>query len=115
MTGTGTPYAVAHERALSSHRLHENPTAPLETSTASDAQLLRDIEETLHASGYLYLRRLTVTVSGGTVLLQGKVPTYYLKQLAQAAALATEGVEEVTNEIEVICPNLPPAYSRSSA
>jgi osmotically-inducible protein OsmY len=54
------------------------------------------------AVGYPQLFAISVSVHGGQVTLDGEVPTYYLKQVAQTAALAVPGVESVENEIVVI-------------
>lgn len=39
-----------------------------------------------------------------TVVLRGRVPSFYHKQLAQIAVTGLPGVERIVNEIEV-CPN----------
>jgi osmotically-inducible protein OsmY len=55
----------------------------------------------LQNCGHESLRRLQVTESARTVTLQGSVPSYYLKQLAQSTALSVEGVARVVNETVV--------------
>jgi hypothetical protein len=50
----------------------------------------------LRATGYLSLRAVKASVSGRVVILQGRVPTYYMKQLAQAAAMDVADVRERT-------------------
>jgi hypothetical protein len=44
---------------------------------------------------------LTVQVLDGGVLLRGRAPTYYLKQLAQEAVFGAGGFSLVANKIEV--------------
>jgi osmotically-inducible protein OsmY len=48
------------------------------------------------------LRSIEVTPVVDGVRLAGTVSTYHLKQLAQSLAMATDGVSNVTNEMEVI-------------
>jgi osmotically-inducible protein OsmY len=48
------------------------------------------------------LRVVQVSVCGRVVILQGQVPSYNLKQAAQAAALAVLGIEELRNDLEVV-------------
>jgi osmotically-inducible protein OsmY len=74
---------------------------------AARAQYLEDfclaerIERALCASGYGPLRDLGVAVHARLVILRGRVPTYYLKQLAQATALAVPGTYQVRNDLDV--------------
>lgn len=70
-------------------------------SQKTDKQLHNRVLETLHISGYLPLRKLSVIAHEGHVALHGRVPTYYLKQLAQCAAMSVRGVESIKNNVEV--------------
>jgi osmotically-inducible protein OsmY len=56
---------------------------------------------TLRATGYGPRRDLEVTVHERLVIAGGRVPSYYLKQVAQAIALAVQGVEQARNDLEV--------------
>jgi hypothetical protein len=47
------------------------------------------------------LRRLVVTVSEGEVVITGKVPSYYLKQLAQETLRPALGHRRLLNRVEV--------------
>jgi osmotically-inducible protein OsmY len=49
------------------------------------------------------LRRLVVTVSDGEVVITGRVPSYYLKQLAQETVRPALGRRTLSNRVEV-CP-----------
>jgi osmotically-inducible protein OsmY len=53
------------------------------------------------ASAYLALRDVSCTISDGVACLQGDLPTYYLKQVAQEIAGSIDGVRLVMNRIEV--------------
>jgi osmotically-inducible protein OsmY len=55
----------------------------------------------LQSSGYFPLTRLECRVSKGIVELSGGVPTFFLKQVAQAKALQLEGVKGIRNEVVV--------------
>src|SRR6478672_10178483 len=46
-------------------------------------------------------------ISGGVVVLPGKVPGFYLEQLAQATVLAVPGVEVLRNVLRVNAPGQP--------
>ena len=37
----------------------------------------------------------------GVIVLQGKVPSYYLKQMAQDTVMAVPGVEVLLNELQI--------------
>jgi osmotically-inducible protein OsmY len=68
---------------------------------ARDIQLRASVLDALKAMPYAALRNLTCRVSEGTAEITGTVPTFYLKQLAQAAVLQLSGVRIVRNLIEV--------------
>ncbi len=60
------------------------------------------VEQRLGASGYLALRRIHCECEDGVLSLRGRVPSQYLKQVAQTIAAAVEGVHRVENRIEVV-------------
>ena len=41
------------------------------------------------------------------LVLRGCLPSYYLKQIAQEAVAALEGVERIDNQIQVVTPASP--------
>ena len=55
----------------------------------------------LRLSGYSPLQDVSCDVRGGSVRLIGRLPSYYLKQVAQAIVAEVEGVRLVVNRIEV--------------
>ena len=61
----------------------------------------RRIQEELRRSPYSCIRQLQCDYHEGVVTLRGRVPSYYLKQLAQSIARRTDGVEEVADRIDV--------------
>ena len=66
-------------------------------------------ESHLRSNSYLALKNISCEFREGVLILKGNVPTYYLKQVAQAVVAPTVGVERILNEIEVI----PPAGGRA--
>jgi osmotically-inducible protein OsmY len=63
--------------------------------------LARRIEDRLRRSGYLALREVACDTRGGVVRLRGCLPSYYLKQIAQATVSEVEGVRQIINRIKV--------------
>jgi osmotically-inducible protein OsmY len=59
------------------------------------------VARALCATGYGSLRGIAVTVRDRVVILEGRVPSYYLKQVAQAAARAVPGGYQIRNDLEV--------------
>lgn len=51
---------------------------------------------------YWTIRRLTCDCRDGVLVLRGELPSFYYKQLAQAAVKGIAGVTQVVNEIQVI-------------
>lgn len=66
-----------------------------------DVSLSFNVTRALCATGYVQLRGVKVALNGEVILLRGSVPSYYMKQLAQAAALVVPGVREIRNELNV--------------
>lgn len=82
-------------------------TSPIDVSLLPDdsrraKQFAEDVHLALLATGQMWLRKIAIAATGrGTVVLQGQVPTYYLKQMAQSVALAVAGVTSLENQITV--------------
>ena len=72
------------------------------TPTPTDDEILESrVNRVLAASGYAVLRQIRVSSRGGCVHLEGCVPSYYLKQLAQVMARRAEGVNWICNDLVV--------------
>jgi BON domain-containing protein len=68
--------------------------------------------ERLQSAGYLALRNVSCKVHEGVVHLHGRVPSYYLKQVAQTVISDVEGIYGIVNHIEVDAPPRCPAFWR---
>jgi osmotically-inducible protein OsmY len=55
----------------------------------------------LQSSGYAALRRLQCQVTEGVVIVHGIVPSYFLKQMAQTVIQQLDGIQRMTNLVEV--------------
>ncbi len=64
-------------------------------------QLVARIRRTLRLSGYAALSQIRIVVERGHVRLEGQVPTYFLKQVAQSQVLSLEEVKFVSNNLVV--------------
>jgi osmotically-inducible protein OsmY len=67
----------------------------------SDSDIETQIKEKLHFTQHAALRCVTYSIDGDNVVLFGRVPSYYLKQLAQVKVATVPGIERVDNRIEV--------------
>jgi osmotically-inducible protein OsmY len=88
---------------------HEAKDAPDETPSllshsVVDLDLAERIRRALNATGYSPLRAIEVAVHDGQISLRGRVPSYFMKQIAQATVMAVPGVGELCNELDVIRP-----------
>ena len=68
-----------------------------------DRKLMDAVVKALRATGHAALRSLDIEICGGAIVLWGRVPNYYQKQLAQEAAQKVGGVQGITNGLEVVC------------
>jgi osmotically-inducible protein OsmY len=66
-----------------------------------DLQVRAAVVDALRSMPYAALRNLKCSVLEGTAEITGTVPTFYLKQLAQAVVLQLGGVRTVRNLVEV--------------
>ena len=55
----------------------------------------------LEKTGHGWLRRIVVVAEAELIVLQGRVPSFYLKQMAQVTVMAVPGIELVRNDLEV--------------
>ena len=63
------------------------------------------IRRRFQRSPYLPLRKIGCHLHNGVLSLCGRVPTYYLKQLAQTIGSSFQGVREISNELQVDFPD----------
>jgi len=61
----------------------------------------RAAEARLHHAPYFELHRVACEFDGGVLTLRGRVPSYYLKQMAQALLDKLEGVLRLDNQLDV--------------
>ena len=67
----------------------------------TNAVLVPEPAAVMTSSPLPQLRRLVVTVSDGEVVITGRVPSYYLKQLAQETVRPALGSRTLHNRVEV--------------
>ena len=72
-----------------------------------------DVELALRGTGYLALRKLAVVVRDGVVVICGRVPNYYMIQMANTAATCVAGVRQVRLALDVTCVS-PPNHRREA-
>ena len=61
--------------------------------------------EKLQGSSYSGVKRISCQCRQGVLTLRGAVPTYSMKQLAQAVVSMVDGVEQIVNCVEVVDPS----------
>lgn len=73
----------------------------VQTRISTDKRAADEAQRGLQASSYPALRRISCEHHEGMLVLRGKVPTFYMKQLAQEAVRKIEGVGAIVNSLEV--------------
>jgi osmotically-inducible protein OsmY len=68
----------------------------------NDEALQKTAVSLLKESGYSAVARLECRVDHGVVELAGVVPSFYLKQVAQAVIQRLERVQGIRNEVQVL-------------
>ena len=67
-------------------------------------RILHAAESKLDDSSHLFRRTITCRYAHGVLRLDGKVPSFYLKQMAQSLMQDIDGVEQVDNALIVANP-----------
>jgi osmotically-inducible protein OsmY len=65
-------------------------------------QIAAMAKDRIRQDSHLSIQRIWCECDGRRLYLRGQVPSFYLKQLAQAAVSGLDGVSQVVNEIEVL-------------
>jgi osmotically-inducible protein OsmY len=88
------------ESVPAEERRGQTPTE-LPAQSLEDRRRVNRICDALLATRYAPLGAVEVHVQGQLVILRGRVPSYYLKQVAQSVTLAVAGGHQVRNELDV--------------
>lgn len=70
-------------------------------SSGPDGDLPAEIRRAFRRAGYPALRHIEVSLDYCGVLLRGRVPSYFVKQIAQEIAMHAAGEDAVWNRIAV--------------
>jgi DNA-binding response OmpR family regulator len=79
--------------------------AEMADSDEADRELLQQVKSSLHQLGYRAIGTLEIQIERGTAVLQGRVPTFYLRQIAVECVKRLTGVTQIIDRIDVV--NLP--------
>jgi osmotically-inducible protein OsmY len=60
------------------------------------------IQMQLRQAPYLALRQVVCEIRDGVLLLRGRVPSYYMKQVAQSIVHCVESTLEIHNQLDVL-------------
>jgi len=97
----GAAQVNSHALTTESSRLPGSFITPI--GAASDAQILAQVKAALDQSGYEQLRGVLTFCHHGRIVLQGRISTYYLKQVAQELVRNVSTVRDVDNDLRVVC------------
>jgi osmotically-inducible protein OsmY len=75
--------------------------SPSQPNRALALQIQAVAESRLKASPYRSIHKILCVWDNGLLVLQGSLPSYFQKQLAQEAVSDIKGVSQVINQIEV--------------
>jgi hypothetical protein len=92
------PFALTPSKEITMFALSPTEQETLQASTKDLA------ERCLRSNPYLALKSVSCDYLDGVLFLRGRLPTYYLKQLAQEVVGGLEGVERIDNQIQVVTP-----------
>lgn len=87
--------------SISFERARTGAVLTLPGYPVSSPDLLAVARRQLRESVYPSLRRVTCDYHEGVVMLRGRLPSFFLKQMAQESVRELDGVEVIANYIEV--------------
>ncbi len=67
-----------------------------------DASVAELAESRLRRSGYPTLANVACVYHEGALILSGRLPSYFLKQMAQTIAGQLQEVDEIVNQVQVV-------------
>ncbi len=73
----------------------------MENATEQSDALLTRVDSAIRGSRHLAGHQVFCQEESGTIVLHGKVQSFFQKQMAQEALRKLNGVEKVINELEV--------------
>jgi osmotically-inducible protein OsmY len=59
-------------------------------------------KQRLGGTSYQFLRFVDCCFQNGVLTLRGRVPSFYLKQMAQSVLANLEGVDRIDNRVDVV-------------
>ncbi len=65
------------------------------------APLLHRIDSAIRKNPYVLHRRVFLESAQGTIILRGRVDSYYQKQMVQEVLRGMDGIAEISNQLEV--------------
>ena len=104
MTTSAAPLMLKFREQASEEGDAPPMAVPPHAQSPEERCLVEGAREALHAKGHGSLRGIEVGVHARMVILNGPVPSYYLKQVAQETVLSVSGVDQVRNNLEVARP-----------
>jgi osmotically-inducible protein OsmY len=75
---------------------------PREHPSRRAAELLREATARLGEAPHLSTAHLHCSLHGGVLVLQGRVASYFQKQIAQEVVKHLDGAMQILNQIEVV-------------
>ena len=73
----------------------------MENDIVTPKIILENVRRLLQESPYRLQRRVDAAFEDGILTLHGRVPTFFLKQTAQALVAKVDGVRQVVNLVDV--------------
>ena len=68
------------------------------------SRIAQQAKQRLGGTSYQFLRFVDCCFQNGVLTLRGRVPTFYLKQMAQSVLANIEGVDRIDNRVDVVSP-----------
>lgn len=69
--------------------------------SALNSRVEEAVRNRLHESAYPSIKRIRCQFNNGILVLRGRLPSFFMKQVAQETVAGLDGIEEIINCVEV--------------
>ena len=75
---------------------------PIAEAETTDERIMGEARLRLCCSSHYRLREMACVSNCGVLVVRGRVPSYYLKQVVQSLLTGIDGVERIVNDVDVV-------------
>lgn len=92
---------IAKTKKTTNTESNDSPSGGRLSTISAQTRLIQTVRLALRRSGHAELRNAEISADQQAVTISGRVPTFYLKQVAQELAKVAAPEHQIRNELDV--------------